>query len=96
MGQDRRNFIKSVSAVGATIGVGGISQLVANSPVQHDLMSEKAYPSEFEVTILQTTDIHCQIHPKDELFWENNEKVYRKTGGYAHLSTYLKKKKKKK
>ncbi len=96
MGQDRRNFIKSVSAVGATIGVGGISQLVANSPVQHDLMSEKAYPSEFEVTILQTTDIHCQIHPHDELFWENNEKVYRKTGGYAHLSTYLKKIRKKK
>jgi sulfur-oxidizing protein SoxB len=39
--------------------------------------------------------VHCQIHPHDELFWENNKMVFRKTGGYAHLATWLKKERKK-
>jgi 2',3'-cyclic-nucleotide 2'-phosphodiesterase (5'-nucleotidase family) len=33
--------------------------------------------------------VHCQIHAHDELFWENGKAVYRKTGGYAHLKTFL-------
>ncbi len=41
------------------------------------------------VTLLQTTDVHCQLHPHDELFWENEKAVFRKTGGYAHLGTYF-------
>ena len=41
------------------------------------------------LTILQTTDIHCQIHEHDELFWENQQVVYRKTGGYDRLATYI-------
>lgn len=40
-----------------------------------------------KITLLQTTDVHCQIHPHDELFWENNQMVFRTTGGYAHLAT---------
>ena len=39
------------------------------------------------LSILQTTDVHCQIHPHDELFWENDQMVFRKTAGYAHLAT---------
>lgn len=38
------------------------------------------------VTILQTTDVHCQLHPHDELFWENEQMVFRPTGGYAHVA----------
>ena len=37
--------------------------------------------------MLQTTDVHCQIHPHDELFWENEQMVFRKTAGYAQLAT---------
>ncbi len=48
----------------------------------------------FTISILQTTDVHCQIHPHDELFWENNKAVFRKTGGYAQLATFLKKERK--
>jgi 2',3'-cyclic-nucleotide 2'-phosphodiesterase (5'-nucleotidase family) len=40
-----------------------------------------------KITLLQTTDVHCQIHPHDELFWENEQIVFRKTAGYAHLAT---------
>ncbi len=39
--------------------------------------------------------MHCQVHPHDELFWENDKAVFRKTGGYAHLATYLQKERKK-
>ena len=49
----------------------------------------------FIISILQTTDVHCQVHPHDELFWENEKTVFRKTGGYAHLATYLQKERKK-
>ncbi len=49
----------------------------------------------FTISILQTTDVHCQVHAHDELFWENNKTVFRKTGGYAHLATYFKKERKK-
>lgn len=41
------------------------------------------------ISILQTTDVHCQIHAHDELFWENEEIVFRKTGGYAYLASML-------
>ena len=49
----------------------------------------------FTICILQTTDVHCQVHPHDELFWENEKVVFRKTGGYAHLATYLQNERKK-
>lgn len=39
------------------------------------------------ISLLQTTDVHCQIHPHDELFWENEKAVFRKTAGYAHIAT---------
>jgi S-sulfosulfanyl-L-cysteine sulfohydrolase len=39
------------------------------------------------ITLLQTTDVHCQIHPHDEMFWENEKMVFRKTAGYAQLAT---------
>ncbi len=42
-----------------------------------------------KVSIFQTTDVHCQIHPHDELFWENNTAVFRKTGGYAYVAGML-------
>lgn len=48
-----------------------------------------------EITILQTTDVHCQLHAHDELFWENNALTFRKAGGYPHMSTALKKLKEK-
>lgn len=43
-----------------------------------------------KISILQTTDVHCQIHPHDELFWENEGPVFRTAGGYPQLTTKLK------
>ena len=40
--------------------------------------------------MLQTTDVHCQLHPHDELFWEGGQAVFRQTGGYAQLASLFK------
>jgi 2',3'-cyclic-nucleotide 2'-phosphodiesterase (5'-nucleotidase family) len=92
MKQNRRKFIQSIGlAAGAGLmsvhPIGSLAAASEHLPVS-GLSEEDEKP--FTISILQTTDVHCQVHPHDELFWENNEKVYRKTGGYAHLATYLK------
>ena len=92
----RRDFIKRI---GALSGAG----LLASSPViaataRAEMFAEDAATTNdkpFTIAILQTTDVHCQVHPHDELFWENEQAVFRKTGGYAHLATYLQKERKK-
>ncbi len=93
MKNNRRNFIK---AIGITAGAGIVAANPLNAMdavIGQDNANENSSEIKdgpFTISILQTTDVHCQVHPHDELFWENNQAVYRKTGGYAQLSTYLK------
>ncbi len=93
----RRSFIKSLGKIG--LGAGLIPTLPAMAAAEElensEVGGEKPSDKEVVVQILQTTDVHCQVYPHDELFWENDKAVFRKAGGYAHLSTYLKKEKKK-
>jgi len=90
--KSRRIFLKKLSWLG---GVG----LLASDPLVAAARSlfneEDADSKSFTISILQTTDVHCQVYAHDELFWENDKAVYRKTGGYSHLATYFKKQKKK-
>lgn len=79
MQKNRREFIKQLGALGGT-------GLIAATPI----MGMAGKPDTITLSILQTTDVHCQLHPHDELFWENNRAVFRKTGGYAHMLTYFK------
>jgi 2',3'-cyclic-nucleotide 2'-phosphodiesterase (5'-nucleotidase family) len=87
----RRKFLKSVGLAG--LGVAFAEPLLAATGTSEVQLS--TIPSDpnvpFTVSILQTTDVHCQIHPHDELFWENEKAVFRKTGGYAQLATMFKK-----
>jgi sulfur-oxidizing protein SoxB len=89
---NRRNFLKSLGAL--SVGAGIISPLSvlaedANETINADIENSTT-PVKTTVTILQTTDVHCQIHPHDELFWENGKTVFRKTGGYAYIASKLK------
>ncbi len=97
MNNNRRDFIKKISTLG---GAG----LLASSPIMAVAASKEnskpdyktaADDKPFTISILQTTDVHCQVHPHDELFWENDKAVFRKTGGYAHVATYLQNERKK-
>jgi 2',3'-cyclic-nucleotide 2'-phosphodiesterase (5'-nucleotidase family) len=94
MENNRRGFLKKVGAIGAGTALATVNPILsfADENVENTLNQEG--DSEFTISILQTTDVHCQVHPHDELFWENEQSVFRKTGGYAHLATYLKKEKK--
>jgi hypothetical protein len=96
MSNNRRKFIQQIGALGGVglVSATGMSEVAAavENQLEKDFISEEGTTT---LTILQTTDVHCQVHPHDELFWENGKSVFRKTGGYAHLATYLEKEKKK-
>lgn len=96
MNNNRRDFIKSLGTVTgagllATTPIASIAEKINNTEIKEIASDDKP----FTISILQTTDVHCQVHPHDELFWENDKAVFRKTGGYAHLATYLQKERKK-
>ncbi len=89
MENKRRNFIKSLGVLGAGMAISNpLSAFDMNDHEQEESFNSKE-KEEFTLSILQTTDVHCQIHPHDELFWENNQAVFRKTGGYGYISTLL-------
>ncbi len=89
MKKSRRTFLTQIGAIGASTGLLGLS--TSDSKAN----PSKSNPEKFKLTIFQTTDVHCQIHAHDELFWENGEKVFRKTGGYSHLKTFVDQERKK-
>ena len=95
MGKNRRSFIKQIGSLAAGVGIISSTSLLANTEEISESKTSDAGDQPFQISILQTTDVHCQVHAHDELFWENNQTVFRKTGGYAHLATYFKKERKK-
>ncbi len=88
----RRKFIQKIGAIGAGAGLVAAATPVFGSEqlANHPSAEKPPKGQAVEVDIFQTTDVHCQIHPHDELFWENEQAVFRKTGGYAQLATYFK------
>ncbi|MCC6703116.1 MAG: 5'-nucleotidase C-terminal domain-containing protein [Fluviicola sp.] len=95
---NRRSFIRNISAVsvGALIGKVSFASKEKENIENNDFLLEESKQATIQtITILQTTDVHCQNHLHDELFWENGKSVFRKTGGYGRLATYLKNFKKK-
>ncbi|GAA0880626.1 bifunctional metallophosphatase/5'-nucleotidase [Algoriphagus jejuensis] len=90
MKSSRRKFIAQLGALGASTGLAGIAVATQNRESKN-----RRIPQPFTLTIFQTTDVHCQIHAHDELFWEDEKAVFRKTGGYANLKTFLDQQRKK-
>jgi len=89
---NRRTFLKN-SLIGGLAGAIPVSTLTSCVSGSESGQSQEAGATDAKngkITFLQTTDVHCQLHQHDELFWENEEIVFRRTGGYAHLSTALK------
>jgi S-sulfosulfanyl-L-cysteine sulfohydrolase len=93
MSSDRRKFLKNSLLTGLATGLAplaltGKTRLpeIERSDITPGTEEEFA-PVNGTITLLQTTDVHCQIHPHDELFWENGKAVFRKTAGYAHVAT---------
>jgi sulfur-oxidizing protein SoxB len=92
MENNRRDFLRKIGTLGAGAALVASTPLV--SAAEKITGSVDDYPVDdkpFTISILQTTDVHCQLHPHDELFWENDKSVFRKAGGYPQLATYFKK-----
>lgn len=89
----RRNFLRFSTLAGLGLSMNPISAFANNQSTIVDLKIKKSSLPKGQklVTILQTTDVHCQLHPHDEMFWENDKMAFRTTGGYAHLATMFKK-----
>ncbi|MGX7668018.1 bifunctional metallophosphatase/5'-nucleotidase [Flavobacterium pedocola] len=89
MSNNRRNFLKSVGTLGLGTALVAPFNAIAGTNPTEEIFTEKEtdLTKPTTVSILQTTDVHCQIHPHDELFWENEKMVFRKTGGYAQMKT---------
>src|SRR5688572_11585550 len=84
----RRNFLKYSTLAGLGIAANPFSVLATdNKNTREEKLQVKK--GQQLVSILQTTDVHCQLHPHDELFWEEDKAVFRKAGGYAQLGTYF-------
>ena len=92
MENNRRDFIKKAGLFGSTAVLSTTMPFAGLDSSEHSngANDEGNNSKPFTLSILQTTDVHCQVHAHDELFWENNKAVFRKTGGYAQLATYLK------
>lgn len=89
---NRRTFLKNslIGGLAGAIPVSTLTSCVSGSESGQSQEAGAADAKNGKITFLQTTDVHCQLHQHDELFWENEEIVFRRTGGYAHLSTALK------
>lgn len=82
----RRDFLRKA---GLTLGAGVFAPLtnMAASFNKETIPNEEEGPiKKTRVTLFQTTDVHCQLHPHDELYWENGQAVFREAGGYATIS----------
>jgi len=87
----RRNFLRYSTLAGVGITHNPLSALAYNKEnLKTESIGIETTPGQQVVTLLQTTDVHCQLHPHDELFWENEKIVFRTTGGYAHVATLIK------
>lgn len=91
-GLGRRKFLRNSLLTGLGAGLSPLAlQASSESPVlEMDLGAgdgQEVAAQNGTITLLQTTDVHCQIHPHDELFWENDRAVFRKAAGYAHMAT---------
>jgi 2',3'-cyclic-nucleotide 2'-phosphodiesterase (5'-nucleotidase family) len=83
--QSRRDFLQKSLLVTAAAGSSSMALANTNTEVATSILA----PQSGTITFLQTTDVHCQLHAHDELFWENDKITFRKTGGYAHLASAL-------
>ena len=87
----RRDFLQNGFLASAIVGspVTFFAKDKAENETVKSQNVESGTKKNGKITFLQTTDVHCQLHAHDELFWENEKMTFRKTGGYAHLATAL-------
>jgi S-sulfosulfanyl-L-cysteine sulfohydrolase len=85
----RRNFLKYSTLAGLGMVVNPFSAVSKDENMIGENQQIRLAKGQKIISLLQTTDVHCQLHSHDEMFWENERAVFRKAGGYANLGTYF-------
>lgn len=85
----RRDFLRNTLLAGVGTSLSPLTAAATDTATASNTATDLEPPQSGTLTLLQTTDVHCQIHPHDEMFWENGKMVFRKTAGYAQLATML-------
>ncbi|MGB3343563.1 MAG: bifunctional metallophosphatase/5'-nucleotidase [Aequorivita sp.] len=66
-----------------------------NSTAKNNADMAETSQDTLKITILQTADIHGQLDPHPELFWEDGEIVFKERGGMAQIKTLFDEERKK-
>lgn len=73
----------------------GFFSLTSCNQVSGKQSLDKSEKDTLSITVLQTADLHGQLDPHPELFWENEEIVFKERGGLAHIKTLFNKEREK-
>ncbi|GGW73678.1 5'-nucleotidase [Winogradskyella epiphytica] len=74
--------LRTVGLIGIVLFFNSCKNNLASSEVSNTSKNDT-----LSVTILQTADIHGQLDTHPELFWENEEIVFKNRGGLANIKT---------
>ena len=75
------NFLQTTVVLGALIALNSCkteNRQLAKADANQDTLS---------ITVLQTADIHGQLDPHPELFWDEGNIVFQNRGGMANIKT---------
>lgn len=86
----KKSFIATFSIIGILLVLVSCKTEKSNAMASND--SEK---DTLSITILQTADIHGQLDTHPELFWEDEEIVFKDRGGLANIKTLFERERKK-
>ncbi|HSI71359.1 MAG TPA: bifunctional metallophosphatase/5'-nucleotidase [Gillisia sp.] len=79
-----------------TLAILGIMSFTScNQATGGNSEDKKLKKDTLSITVLQTADIHGQLDPHPELFWENEEIVFKERGGLANIKTLFERERKK-
>ncbi|TDU40467.1 5'-nucleotidase [Gelidibacter sediminis] len=78
----KKILVKSTLLIGILM-ISVACKTEASTPINSKVQTKDT----LSITILQTADIHGQLDPHPELFWENDEVVFKNRGGLANIKT---------
>ncbi len=78
-------FIKNIGLLAPVISL----SLFISSCLEKDVDDSITDGETTTITLLQTADIHAQLMQHDEFFWVNEQPVFNRRGGFAHIKTLV-------
>ncbi|HWB63439.1 MAG TPA: bifunctional metallophosphatase/5'-nucleotidase [Chitinophagales bacterium] len=88
---NRKDFLKAVGLTSLGLGLSPVAAFALQNGGAVEMAKSKtvATGKAQRITLLHTADIHGQVTVHDEFFWENEQTVFKKRGGFAHLKSMI-------